>query len=121
LLKIQTLTPKLANSIIEGNSFMYLIPRIRAVSDDKRLTQSQIVAFLTKNVLSPLTRRAVVDAFSEAGLLSDGNIKAAAAKVDGDGRYPITAIDAALAKCASLKNYERIMIKNMLARSRLLQ
>ena len=54
-------------------------------------------------------------------MLSDGNIKAAAAKVDGDGRYLITAIDAALTKCPSLKNYERIMIKNMLARSRLLQ
>jgi hypothetical protein len=78
---------------------MYRIPRIRAVSDDKRLTRSQVEAFLAKNLLPPVTRRALVDAFSEAGLLSDGNIKAAAAKVDGDGRYPITAIDAALAKC----------------------
>jgi hypothetical protein len=100
---------------------MYRIPRIRAVRDDKRLTRSQIEAFLAKNLLPPVTRRALVDAFSEAGLLSDGNIKAAAAKVDGDGRYPITAIDAALANCPSLKGHERIMIKNMLARSRLLR
>jgi hypothetical protein len=100
---------------------MYRIPRIRAVSNDKRLTQSEIEALLAKTLLPPRTRREITEAFSEVGLLSDGNIKAAAAKVDGDGRYPVTAIDAALAKCPSLKSYDRIVIKSTLARCRLLQ
>ena len=52
---------------------MYRIPHIRAVSDDKRLTQSQMKAVLAKTSLSGLARRDVADAFSETGLLSDGS------------------------------------------------
>jgi hypothetical protein len=99
---------------------MYRIPRIRAVSNDKRLTQSEIEALLAKTLLPPRTRREVTEAFSEVGLLSDRNIKAAAARVDGDGRYPIKAIDAALAKCPALKIHDRIGIKLTLKRHGLL-
>jgi hypothetical protein len=94
---------------------MYRIPRIRAVSDDKRLTQSQIKAVLAKTSLSGLARRDVADAFSETGLLSDSSIKAAAAKVSEDGRYSVSSIDVALSKCRALKDYERIEIKGVLA------
>jgi hypothetical protein len=74
---------------------------------------------LAKTLLPPRAKREITDTFSEVGLLSDGNIKAAAAKVDVDGRYPVAAIDAALAKCPSLKSLDRIMIKRTLMRYRL--
>jgi hypothetical protein len=99
---------------------MYRIPHIRAVSDDKRLTQSQMKAVLAKTSLSGLARRDVADAFSETGLLSDGSIRAAAAKVSEDGRYSVTSIDVALSKCSKLKDYERMEIKGVLARHSLI-
>jgi hypothetical protein len=71
---------------------------------------------LAKTSLSSLTRQAVCDAFAEAGLLSDGQMKAAAV-VDNDGRYSLTAVDAVLAKFLIA---ERIEIKNTLARRSLL-
>jgi hypothetical protein len=46
----------------------------------------------------------------------------AAASVDGDGRYSVTAIDGALAQCRmSLSMAARIEIKNTLARYSLLK
>jgi hypothetical protein len=79
------------------------------------LTQAQIKAVLAKSSLPPITRRVVADAFAEAGLLSDGQIKAA------DGRYPVPSIDGALGKCLMLKDYQRIEIKSLLARYALLK
>jgi hypothetical protein len=67
-----------------------------------------------------MIRRDVFDAFPETGLLSDGSLKAAAAKVSDDGRYVVTSIDAALSKCTALKGHERIEIKNVLGRHSLL-
>jgi hypothetical protein len=100
---------------------MFLIPHIRAVSSDKRLSPIDIEAVLAKTSLAGLTRRAVAGAFAEAGLLSDGQMKSAAS-VDSDGRYSVTAIDGALAKCRmSLPMAARIEIKNALARYSLLK
>jgi hypothetical protein len=91
---------------------MFRIPYIRAVIDDKRLTQSQIKALLAKSCLPPSTKRAVADAFSEGGLLSDGSIKAAAARIDNDGRYSMKSIDKALANCGTPLSVDaRIEIK----------
>src|SRR6476620_5330396 len=104
--------PRLAQHNIEGINFMYRIPYIRAVIDDKRLTQTQIKALLAKTSLPPSTKRAIVDAFSGDGMLSDGSIKAAAASVDNDGRYSIKSIDKALANCSTpLSVHARIEIK----------
>ena len=100
---------------------MFRIPHIRAVSNDKRLTPIKIEAVLATTSLAGITRRAVADAFAEAGLLCDGQMKAAAS-VDTDGRYSVTAIDGALAKCRmSLPMAARIEIKNTLARYSLLK
>jgi hypothetical protein len=85
---------------------MTRIPYLRAVSTDKRLTPIAIEADPT----------GVCDAFGEAGLLSDHEMKAAAV-VDSNGRYSLTAVDAALAKFPIVA---RIEIKNTLARSSLL-
>jgi hypothetical protein len=82
------------------------------VSTDKRLTPLAIEAVLAKTSLSRLTRQAVCDAFADAGLLTDGQMKAAAV-VDTDGRYSLTAVDGALAKFPPVM---RIEIKNVLAR-----
>jgi hypothetical protein len=101
---------------------MYCIPYIRAVIRDKRLTQAQIKALLAKSSLPPSTKRAVADAFSEDGMLSDGSIKAAAANVDDSGRYSMKSIDKALANCITpLSVHARIEIKNILARSSLIK
>jgi hypothetical protein len=100
---------------------MFRIPHIRAVSNDKRLTPIEIEAVLAKTSLAGITKRTVADAFAEAGLLCDGQMKAAA-RVDSDGRYSVTAIDGALAKCRmSLPMAARIEIKNTLARYSLLK
>ena len=100
---------------------MFRIPYIRAVIDDKRLTQAQIKALLAKSSLPPSTKRAVADAFSEDGMLSDGSIKAAAANVDDSGRYSMKSIDKALANCTTpLSMRDRIEIKNILARASLI-
>ena len=97
---------------------MFRIPHIRAVIDDKRLTQTQIKALLAKTSLPPGKRSAVANAFSEGGMLSDGSIKAAAASVDNDGRYSTKSIDKALANCSTpLSVHARIEIKNILARA----
>ena len=100
---------------------MFRISHIRAVSKDKRLSPIDIEAVLARTSLAGLTRRAVADAFAEAGLLSDAQMKVAAS-VDSDGRYSVTAIDGALAKCRmSLPMAARIEIKNTLARCSLLK
>jgi hypothetical protein len=113
--------PRLAQHNIEGINYMFCIPYIRAVINDKRLTQNQIKALLAKTSLPPTTRSAVADAFSEDGMLSDGSIKAAAASVDNDGRYPMKSIDKALADCGTpLSVHARIEIKNILARASLI-
>jgi hypothetical protein len=76
---------------------------------------------LAKTSLAGITRKAVADAFADAGLLSAGQMKAAAI-IDGDGRYFVTAIDRALVKCRmSLPMAARIEIKNTLARYSLLK
>jgi hypothetical protein len=95
---------------------MTRIPYLRAVSTDKRLTPLAIEAVLAKTSLSRLTRQAVCDAFADAGLLTDGQMKAAAV-VDTNGRYSLTAVDATLAKFPMVA---RIEIKNTLARCSLL-
>ena len=101
---------------------MFRIPYIRAVIDDKRMTQTQIKALLAKTSLPGMTRSAVANAFSEDGMLSDGSIKAAAASVDNDGRYSIKSIDKALANCSTpLSGPGRIEIKNILARCSLIK
>jgi hypothetical protein len=56
---------------------MFRIPHIRAVSNDKRLTPIEIEAVLAKTSLAGITKRAVADAFDEAGLLCDGQMKGA--------------------------------------------
>jgi hypothetical protein len=100
---------------------MFRIPYIRAVNNDKRLTQSQIKGLLAKTTLPPAAKRDVAAAFFEGGMLSDGSIKAAAAKVDSDGRYPITAVDKALAGCATpLSSLARMEIKHVLMRHSLI-
>jgi hypothetical protein len=100
---------------------MFRIPHIRAVSTDKRLTPIEIEAVLAKTSLAGITRKAVADAFAEAGLVCDGQMKATAS-VDSNGRYSVTAIDGALAKCRiSLPMAARIEIKNTLARCSLLK
>ena len=114
--------PRLAQHNIEGINYMFRIPHIRAVIDDKRLTQTQIMALLAKTSLPPTTRSAVANAFSEGGMLSDGSIKAAAARVDNDGRYSIKSIDKVLANCSTpLSVHARIEIKNTLARHSLIK
>jgi hypothetical protein len=113
--------PRLTQHNIEGINYMFRIPYIRAVIDDKRLTQTQIKALLAKTSLFPGKRSAVASAFSEGGMLSDGSIKAAAASVDNDGRYSIKSIDKALANCSTpLSMRDRIEIKNVLARASLI-
>jgi hypothetical protein len=102
---------------------MFRIPYIRAVIDDKRLTQTQIKALLAKTSLTlpPITRSAVANAFSEGGMLSDGSIKAAAASVD-NGRYSMKSLDKALANCNTpLSVHARIEIKNILTRASLIK
>jgi hypothetical protein len=97
------------------------IPYLRAISADKRSTPIAIESVLAKTTLAGITRRAVADAFADAGLLCGGQMKAAAG-VDDDGRYLLTAIDAALSKChMPLSMAARIEIKNTLARCSLLQ
>jgi hypothetical protein len=101
---------------------MFCIPHIRAVIDDKRLTQTQIKALLAKTSLSPMTKSAVANAFFEVGMLSDGSIKASAANVDDSGRYSMKSIDNALANCSTaLSVHARVEIKNILARSSLIK
>jgi hypothetical protein len=101
---------------------MFCIPYIRAVIDDKRMTQTQIKALLAKTSLPPLTKSAVANAFSEGGMLSDGSIKAAVASVDNDGRYSMKSIDKAFASCSTpLSVHARIEIKNILARASLIK
>jgi len=101
---------------------MFRIPYIRAVIDDKRLTQNQIKALLAKTSLPPSTKRAVADAFSEDGMLSDGSIKATAASVDNVGRYSLKSIDKVLANCSTpLSVHARIEIKNILMQSSLIK
>jgi hypothetical protein len=101
---------------------MYCIPYVRAVIDDKRLTQTQIKALLAKTSLPLTTKSAVASAFSEGGMLSDGSIKAAAASVDNDGRYSTKSIDKVLANCSTpLSVHARIEIKNILARASLIK
>jgi hypothetical protein len=95
---------------------MTRIPYLRAVSTDKRLTPLAIEAVLAKTSLSRLTRQAVCDAFADARLLTDGQMKAAAV-VDTNGRYSLTAVDTALAKFPIVARFE---IKNTLARRSLL-
>jgi hypothetical protein len=83
---------------------MYCIPYIRAVIDDKRLTQAQFKALLAKTSLPPSTKSAVANAFSEGG-------------IDNDGRYSMKSVDKVLANCsAPLSVHARIEIKNTLAR-----
>jgi hypothetical protein len=94
---------------------LFHIPFIRAISNDKRPSSRYIEAVLAKTSLSRLVRQAVCDAFGEAGLLSCDKMNAAA--VGGNGRYAMTAVDAALAKFPS---EARIEIKNTLARCALL-
>jgi hypothetical protein len=107
---------------IEGINYMFCIPYIRAVIDDKRLTQNQFKALLAKTSLPPSTKRAVANTFSEGGMLSDGSIKASAASVDNAGRYAMKSIDKALANCATpLSVHARIEIKNTLARHSLIK
>jgi hypothetical protein len=89
---------------------------LRAVSTDKRLSPLAIEAVPAKTSLSRLTRQTVCDAFAEVGLLNGGQMNAAAV-VDNDGHYLVTAVDAALAK---LPIAARIEIKNILARCSLL-
>jgi hypothetical protein len=109
--------PRLAQHNIEGINYMFRIPYIRAVIDDKRLTQTQIKLLLAKTSLPGMTRSAVANAFSEGGMLSDSRIKAAAASVDNDGRYSMKSIDKVLASCSTpLSVHARIEIKNTLAR-----
>jgi hypothetical protein len=100
---------------------MHRIPYIRT-SSDKRLTQSEIKALLAKAPsLPPMTKRAVADAFFEGGMLADGSIQAAAAKVDNQGRYSVKSIDKALASCSPpLSNLARIEIKIILMRHSLI-
>jgi hypothetical protein len=95
---------------------MSRIPYIRAINNDKRLTPLAIEAVLAKATLSRLTRRAICDAFAEAGLLSGSKMKAAAV-VDSVGRYSLTAVDSVLAQFPTVT---RIEIKNILARCSLL-
>jgi hypothetical protein len=110
--------PRLAQHSIEGINYMYCIPYIRAVIDDKRLTQNQFKTLLAKTSLPHSTKRAVADPFSEDGMLSDGSINAAAASVDNDGRYSMKSIDTALANCSTpLSVHARIEIKNTLVRA----
>jgi hypothetical protein len=100
---------------------MFRIHHIRAVNTDKRLTPIGINGLLAKTSLNSLIRQAVADAFSEAGLLSGGNVSAAAV-IDGKGHYAKTAVDAALAKCRMpLSMAARVEIKNTLARYSLLK
>jgi hypothetical protein len=100
---------------------MYFTPRVRAVSDDKRLTQKQIKSLLAKTSLSPVTRTAVTNAFFEDGMLADGNIKAAAAKVENDGRHSVKSVDKALVDCSvPLSIHALIEIKNVLMRHSLI-
>jgi hypothetical protein len=100
---------------------MYRIHHIRAVSTDKRLTPIAINGLLAKTSLNGLIRQAVADAFNAAGLLSDGKVSAAAV-TDDNGRYAMTAIDAALAECnMPLSMAARVEIKNTLARYSLLK
>jgi hypothetical protein len=100
---------------------MFCIPYIRAVIDDKRLTQNQFKALLTKTSLPPSTKSAVASAFFEGGMLSDGSIKASAASVDNDGRYSMKSIDKALANCSTPLSVDaRIEIKNVLMRHSLI-
>ena len=101
---------------------MFCIPYIRAVIDDKRLTQIQIKALLAKTSLPPITKSAVANAFSEGGMVSDSSIRAAAASVDNDGRFSMKSIDKALADCGTpLSVHARIEIKNILARASLIK
>jgi hypothetical protein len=101
---------------------MFRIPYIRAVIDDKRLTQTQIKALLAKTSLPPTTKSAVANAFSEGGMLSDGHVKAAAASVDNVGRYSLKSIDKVLANCSTpLSVHARIEIKNILMQSSLIK
>jgi hypothetical protein len=99
---------------------MFRIPHIRAVTTDKRLGPIAFEAVLAKTSLNRLTRLAVRDAFTETGLLSDGQMQAAAV-VDGHGRYSVPSIDSALEKCPMLKSHDRIEIKGVLARHALLR
>jgi hypothetical protein len=76
---------------------------------------------LAKTSLAGITKRAVADAFAEAGLLCNGQMKAGAS-VDSNGRYSVTAIDAALAKIRRpLSMAAGVEIKNTLARYALLK
>jgi hypothetical protein len=100
---------------------MFRIDHIRAVSTEKRLTPIEINGLLAKTSLNGLIRQAVADAFGEAGLLSGGKVSAAAL-IDGKGRYAMTAVDAALAKCRMpLSMTARVEIKNTLAQYLLLK
>jgi hypothetical protein len=100
---------------------MFRISHIRAVNTDERLTPIEIKGLLAMTSLDGLIRQAVADAFSEAGLLSDGKVSAAAV-TDGKGRYAMAAVHAALAKCSMpLSMAARIEIKNTLARYSLLK
>jgi hypothetical protein len=112
--------PRLAQHNIEGTNYMFRIPYIRAVISDKGLTQTQTKVLLAKTSLPGMTRSAVANAFSEGGMLSDGSIKAAAARVANDGRYSMKSIDKALANCKPLSMRDRIEIKNILARASLI-
>jgi hypothetical protein len=112
----------LAQHNIEGIYFMFRIPYIRAVTDDRRLTQVQMKALLAKTSLPPSTKRVVADAFSKEGMLSDGGIKAVAASIDNDGRYSVKSVDKALANCGTPLSVDaRIEIKNILARCSLIK
>ena len=114
--------PRLAQHNIEGINDMFCIPYIRAVIDDKRLTQAQIKALLAKTSLPPTIKSAVANAFSEGGMLSDSSIKAAAASVDNDGHYSMKSIDNVLANCSMpIPVHARIEIKNTLARYSLIK
>jgi hypothetical protein len=113
--------PRLTQHNIEGINYMFRIPYIRAVIDDTRLTQNQIKALLAKTSLPGKTRSAVANAFSEGGMLSDGSIKAAAARVDDGGRYSMKSIDKVLADCSTPLSVDApIEVKNILARSSLI-
>jgi hypothetical protein len=110
---------------IEGISYMlHRISHIRAVNaenNDKRLTQIQIKSLLAKTSLPPMTKTAIANAFFEGGMLSDGSIKAAAAKVDNSGRYSMKSIDAALASCSPpLAGQARMELKGLFARCSLI-
>jgi hypothetical protein len=84
--------------------------------DSNSVPPCAIEVVLAKTSLSRLSRQAVCDAFADAGLLTDGQMKAASV-VDSNGRYSLTAVDAALAKFPMVA---RIEIKNTLARCYLL-